>query len=300
MTSALPHRARAFGLHWASDVALQHFATDPGTEPGVTVMRSDAFPDRQPVAMVNRGMVFSDGFRLSTDSLASFQMTDGRSIGYVPHANWRGILPARFYSTVTALTLAWRGTIPMHASAVAIDGRAVLLCGPTGAGKSTLTAGLLAQGADFIGDDLTALNHDDIRGSTQVERGRTTMRLHADTARWVPSGQLEPDIRDERGKWLVEPTRAMDCWQWPLAAIVLLGAESDADNRARLKARVAKQMFRPNWLEALPGHSQRVAGLFAIAASVPILGLRNIAIEREADLCAVSAQAMDHIRAAIG
>ena len=110
----------------------------------------------------------------------------------------------------------------------------------------------------------------------------------------------EPDLRDARGKWLVEPDSRADCWQWPLAAIVLMGADSDADNRARLKARVARQMFRPRWLEALPDHPRRVAGLFSMAAQVPIVGLPKLAIDSESALREASAQAMGTIRSAIG
>lgn len=48
----------------------------------------------------------------------------------------------------------------LHASAVRIDGRTVLLAGESGSGKTTLTAALVAAGADFLGDDLVALNRD--------------------------------------------------------------------------------------------------------------------------------------------
>lgn len=41
----------------------------------------------------------------------------------------------------------------LHASAVAFDGRGVLLTGPSGSGKSTLALHLIALGADLISDD---------------------------------------------------------------------------------------------------------------------------------------------------
>jgi serine kinase of HPr protein (carbohydrate metabolism regulator) len=41
----------------------------------------------------------------------------------------------------------------MQASAVAIDGRALIIEGPPGSGKSSLTLALIDRGAQFIGDD---------------------------------------------------------------------------------------------------------------------------------------------------
>ena len=41
----------------------------------------------------------------------------------------------------------------MHASAVALDGRGVLICGPSASGKSSLALELIALGADLIADD---------------------------------------------------------------------------------------------------------------------------------------------------
>jgi hypothetical protein len=45
----------------------------------------------------------------------------------------------------------------LHASAVSLNGRAVILAGRSGSGKSTLTAGLVAAGASLIADDLLPL-----------------------------------------------------------------------------------------------------------------------------------------------
>ena len=63
---------------------------------------------------------------------------------------------------------------PLHASAVAIDGRAVLITGPSGSGKSSLALDLLALGARLVADDgviirregerLLARSPDPIRG----------------------------------------------------------------------------------------------------------------------------------------
>lgn len=45
----------------------------------------------------------------------------------------------------------------LHATSVAIDGRAVLLCGPSGMGKSDLALRLIDRGAILISDDYTII-----------------------------------------------------------------------------------------------------------------------------------------------
>ena len=45
------------------------------------------------------------------------------------------------------------GSPPIHGTAVAIDGRGVLLIGPSGAGKSDLALRLIDAGAALVGDD---------------------------------------------------------------------------------------------------------------------------------------------------
>jgi len=50
--------------------------------------------------------------------------------------------------------------IVLQASAVAIEGRALLLFGPPGAGKSSLALALIERGAGLIGDDAITLTPD--------------------------------------------------------------------------------------------------------------------------------------------
>jgi hypothetical protein len=67
-------------------------------------------------------------------------------------------------TTLQAILLALHGignvSALLHASAVEIAGRAVIIAGPTEAGKSTLTAALVAAGGHYLGDDLIGLGPD--------------------------------------------------------------------------------------------------------------------------------------------
>ena len=49
----------------------------------------------------------------------------------------------------------------LHASCVAFDGRAVLIRGPSGSGKSALALSLMAIGAQLVADDRTSINSSD-------------------------------------------------------------------------------------------------------------------------------------------
>lgn len=51
------------------------------------------------------------------------------------------------------------GSTSLHATALSLDGRALLLCGGAGAGKSRTAAQLMALGAKLIVDDLVVLSN---------------------------------------------------------------------------------------------------------------------------------------------
>ena len=69
----------------------------------------------------------------------------------------------------------------LHASAVAIDGKAIVLLGDCGAGKSTLTAALIGAGASLITDDLLVLDRA-VDDRLTAFSGARRLKLHPDTA----------------------------------------------------------------------------------------------------------------------
>jgi HPr serine kinase-like protein len=73
-----------------------------------------------------------------------------------------------------------RGYEVVHASAVAVGGRALAITGPSGAGKSTLAAALLARGAPLVADDVVALDLD--AAAPRVHPGPGLLSLRADVA----------------------------------------------------------------------------------------------------------------------
>src|SRR4051812_42853845 len=68
--------------------------------------------------------------------------------------SWQRFLVGRILPWAAVL----RGYEAFHASATAVDDRAVAFVGPTGAGKTSLAVQLVARGAEFVTDDVLALS----------------------------------------------------------------------------------------------------------------------------------------------
>ena len=90
------------------------------------------------------------------------------------------------------LTTGWRreGWTPIHAAAVVKNGACVVICAPTGGGKTTLTAALVRRGWQVLGDDKILLRMRE--GQPIVAALLHTFNLHPQTRRWFPEvGDLE-------------------------------------------------------------------------------------------------------------
>jgi serine kinase of HPr protein (carbohydrate metabolism regulator) len=93
----------------------------------------------------------------------------------------------------------------LHASSVSLEGRAVLISGPSGSGKSDLTLRLLDRGFTLVSDDRTIVRKQDnriIASAPETIRGKLEIRgvgiVDMDTAANVPVAlvvELTSDIQ---------------------------------------------------------------------------------------------------------
>lgn len=126
---------------------------------------------------------------------------------------------------VLGLLLRIRGTVCLHASAVACDDGALVFVGPAGAGKSTTAAILARQGHALLCDDIVALV--EVAGGFRVLPAFPFLCLWPDSAKMLCSSadslprfveSWEKRCLSADGRGLAFETRAL-----PLAGIFVLG-----------------------------------------------------------------------------
>jgi len=100
--------------------------------------------------------------------------------------------PAAFAGSHLFLTLSLlellkrRGRFAIHAGGVARDGRAILIAGPTGAGKTTLVVAASLDGFELLGDDLVLLRHHPGEDSIRLAAFPDEIDLTPSTSKFFP------------------------------------------------------------------------------------------------------------------
>lgn len=148
------------------------FATAPTTQAAEVVIRQT-----KPTDNCIGQVLVADGKRLmfSLPKIGYYHIHAGHKIVLTPYV---GAEEAEL--RLFLLGSAWgalgyqRGWFPLHASVVQIDDGAVAFCAPSGSGKSSLAAWLVAKGCPLVSDDLCRL---DVTGDQPPRVWRSAPRL---------------------------------------------------------------------------------------------------------------------------
>lgn len=149
------------GLSVASKIALPG-AIASGDRHGShdVVVRGSSVPEALDNATAKgpTWQIAGSRFLLRIPDVARFLLSDGRDIAYEaePGADDADI-PIFILGTAFGILLHQRQQIVLHASAVRVNGKAILFCGSSGAGKSTMAAVLAQTGLPIITDDVCAI-----------------------------------------------------------------------------------------------------------------------------------------------
>jgi hypothetical protein len=177
-----------------------------------------------------------------------------------------------------------RGVMTLHASVVAMRGRAIAVCAPSGYGKSTLAAALCRAGAEFVCDDIAAVEVDS-RGRPIVWPDGRCLKLFDDSIRQFDFADARiMEVREGIGKHYVRPPGDCVRQATPLSAVYTLQRNAPA------AAPAIKQLSDLDAAQCLLRNSYRrrlVLGLSNrghIAGTAAILARRSVfEFDRPAD-----------------
>lgn len=167
------------------------------------------------------------------------------------------LLEHRIASSAICTLLALRGDLVLHASAVEVGGRAVLFCGPTLRGKSTLARALGESGCRVLGEDGIAISLGE-DGPVAFPGARGVRMRNR-------NGGDRTDLIGDPGDGEPAPC--------PVGTVVLLGERGDALEAELLERAQALALLTPNLIHS-GGRSSigaAFAGLATLLGSVPAL-----------------------------
>lgn len=207
-----------------SEIALPGmFAPVVESEPDVTI-RQRPVPQslENPAASGPTWQMAGEQFLLRIPDIARFLLSNGREIAYEPEPEARADdIPIFIIGTVFGILLHQREQIVLHASAVRINGKAVLFCGNSGAGKSTIAAALVQRGYPLVTDDVCAVATM-AEGVPMVYPDGRQLKLWAQSIERLDLAERRGDrVRDSLEKFYVEPEEALS-EPLPLGAVYAL------------------------------------------------------------------------------
>lgn len=152
---------KAFGLRISSEISLPELAKcsllEEEADLTITLKNlTDVWDIR--VKDDNNFIIYENKVMFKIPNTAIFQIEDGKKISVSP---MRGAAEnnIRLYllGSCMGVTLLQRGILPLHGSAIEVDGLAYAIVGNSGVGKSTLATTFLSEGYNFLSDDVIAL-----------------------------------------------------------------------------------------------------------------------------------------------
>ena len=129
-------------------------------------------------------------------------------------------LEERIWGIPTLLCFLERGDLPLHAAAVEIDGRAVVLAAPGHTGKTTLAGACATAGFRVLSEDLTCIRFND--GHPSIIPGPAMIRLREEVSSHV---KVQGDVlgtSEGRVHIGLDTSSRGTCDPVPLAAVYLL------------------------------------------------------------------------------
>jgi hypothetical protein len=192
--------------------------------------------------------------------------------------DWQRFLIAQVLPFAAVL----RGLEVFHASAVAVDGRAVAFLGPSGAGKTSIAMALCRLGASFLADDVLAVERDGgrlfghpgapVAGVATEEAERLRSRRSLDAGAVLSSDAREAMVR-------MKPQRDPA----PLQAIFVLDRRPEASPEPRFERVTEPQVLLSATFNLVLLDGPRLEALLDVCSLAAGGMVERVVVGRETD-----------------
>jgi hypothetical protein len=262
------------------DVSLQPDSLEERWSPSSELVSDQRRPDGEIVFQIERSPEI--GYRIGGPAYgASVISSDGRCLWGAPGADglpaWQRLLIAQSLPFAAVL----QGLEVLHASAVAIDGGAVAFTGVSGSGKTSLAMELCRRDAEFLTDDVLAL---ELAGEELIGHpGSPVAGLdHAEAERLRAAGveggpPLAVDFREriERVATGAEPR--------PLQALFVLDRRPDGPAAPRFEPAADARLLIASTFNLVLADSGRLTRLLDVCALAARQLVERVVIGPEVD-----------------
>lgn len=287
------YRYVAFGMNVQSEVFMRELLPLMGTDD----TRASCFDMEVVIASLDEEWkqwgpaddyyaVRGGRFLMHVPELALFGVEDGRRIMVSPIGETdpqSDLVRLYILGTCFGILLMQRGILPLHGSAVVIDGKAYAFLGDSGAGKSTTAAALLERGGRLLTDDVVAIAYGPNEELPAVIPGYPQQKLWQESLERLGRNPSEYATIYET-KHAV-PVLASYCGESiPLAAIFeLKPTEDDSETSIRLERRqgfeslpdLMRHTFRSPLVPMLGLEAWHFSAVARLAGAIGIFRLRR-------------------------
>lgn len=281
------HSYRVAGLVVASEIELPGAiaAAPPAQAPLDISVRAGPVPESLPEASAlgPTWEIAGDRFLFRIPDVARFLLTGGREVVLETAA---GVAPADISifltGTVLGILLHQRGQVVLHASAVRVNGKAVLFCGASGTGKSTLAAALAERGFPLVTDDFCAVAANGA-DPVMVQPDGRSLKLWAQAIQKLDLAERRgAAVRQRLEKFFVEPA-AVFSKSLPLAAVYALREARPPHNPGIERPNVVdaalilrRNAYRPQMVNCMGQKADYFRAATAIANTAGIFHLTRV------------------------
>ncbi len=216
-------------------------------------------------------------FTLDAEGVAWYYARNGNYIEICPYEGFdKNTLELYLNGSVYGVILHQRMLLPLHGSSIIYNKEGIMLCGESGAGKSSLTAAFCLNGASFLTDDISPVS---------VKNGQPIILTLSDRIKLWDDTLLQLNLQkeglekiDSDAEKFYFPMEGSKLDQYPLSRIFILEihdastTEFEEIKGAEKLTSIRNEIYRLEYLQGMP---QNESAFFKTLVQVS-----NIAVTR--------------------